>query len=144
LGSTPILDRPTIGTFYQTHEDNGFENAGERESPPDHYPLETRAGTVPVAELGMRGLYSQARYRALTYAYVSDYRPAEFAADYQPASYESDDESVRIGDPAPAARLPESPEARPEAPLQLAAGPASIAPEGQAKLIDVQATLALR
>ena len=145
LGSTPMLDRPAIGSFYQSHEDGAAGRAVEGERPPDHYPLVTRSGTVPVAELGMRGLYSQARYRATIYA--ADYEPVEFAAaDYDPAEdharYHTADESVGIGDaareiqPAPAPAAP--------APLQLAAGPASVEGQGTAKLIDVRATLAMR
>ena len=140
VGSTPMLDRPTIGSYYQTHE--SAQNSSARELLPDHYPLETRDGTVPVAELSDRGLYRQARYRALVHA--ADYGPAEVAvADYQPddrlARYEGADESVRIGDPGAGA-----PHAEPAEPLQLAAGPAEVATEGKAKLIDVRATLALR
>lgn len=140
LGSTPVLDRATIEAFYQMHDTAGQDGA-EQELLPDHYPLVTRKGTVPVAELGTRGLYSQARYRSYAYA---DYAPVEFAAaEYQPAEssahYETTDASVRIGDPG------EPPaEAAPAAPLQLAAGPATISKRGGAKMIDVQATLAMR
>lgn len=138
LGSTPVLDRPTIGAFFQSHDDSAFLDRAKREPLPDHYPLVTRSGTVPVAELRMRGLYSQARYRA--YAAVSDYGPV--ATDYEPAQdiprYETADESVRIGDPAYDA----APVAA--APLQFAARPGSVETEGSAKLIDVQAVLAMR
>lgn len=135
LGSTPIINRSMIETFYQEHEDSAYEAVSHDDPPPDHYPLITHAGTVPVAELGMRGLYSQARYRALNYAYgyAPDYEPAEFAvADYSPedagSGYESEDNSVRIGDAEPnLARASQDVESEPEAPLQLAAGPADVA-----------------
>ena len=147
LGSSQPLDRSTIGMLYQSHE-MPMQEPRASEPLPDHYPLVTRSGTVPVAELSTRGLYSQARYRALLYA--ADYGPDEFVADYQPdpnfARYETADESVRIGDAA--AEEPETvahadqPDASP--PLALGDGPATVEPEGRAKLIDVKAALAMR
>lgn len=148
LGSTPVLDRPTIGNFYQMHQTAGEQDTG-REPLPDHYPLVTRSGTVPVAELGMRGLYSQARYRA--YGYSDGYTSAELAtADYQPPEnsrpYHGRDDTG-MGDPVPNTQAPLGAGAGPSesaGPLQLAAGPAALGAGGSAKLIDVKATLAMR
>lgn len=148
LGSTPILDRPTFGSYYQSHDiAEGIEAA--REPLPDHYPLVTRAGTIPVGELSMRGLYSQRRYRAL--AYYTDYVPAEATSD----EYRSDwdqryaalDESQQIGDPSPGTDLRDDAadaSSTPAEPLQLAAGPANVSSQGNARLVDVHATLAMR
>ena len=142
LGSTPVLDRSTIATFYQTHE-SAEPLAREGQPLPDHYPLVTLNGTVPVGELAMRGLYSQARYRA--YAYAVDYVPSEVhVEEWQPNEDwrpQVTDEPLAIGDPAPQPAVPESDAVEP---LQLAAGPASIAGEGQAKTVDVNAALAMR
>lgn len=139
LGSTPMLDRSTVADFYQSHETTEKE-AAAGEPLPDHYPLVTKAGTVPVGELAMRGLYSQRRYRAL--AYAVDYVPSQvhvaewrYTDDWRP---QSEDKAVAVGDPAP------EPDVQDQAsePLQLAAGPASI--DGQAKTVDVSAALAMR
>lgn len=147
LGSTPILDRPTIGSFYQSHEDSVSGREAEDERPPDHYPLKTRAGIVPVAELGMRGLYSQARYRAVAY-----YQPVEYtAADYGLAEpIERHDVAIDTAGsgydrPAEVSPVPESAaESEPPPPLQLAAGPATVPAEGRAKMIHVPDVLAMR
>lgn len=137
LGSTPPLDRSTIAMMYQSHETT-MPDAADRLPPPDHYPLVTRQGTVPVAELSTRGLYSQRRYQAVLYA--ADYGPSELAvADYGPGEdlvrYEGRDEAVRIGDPPPS----EAAE-----PLDLAEPATMAATQGNARLIDVEATLAMR
>lgn len=145
LGSAPPLDRSTIATYYQTHETTeGLAPEGER--PPDHYPLVTRSGTVPMGELAMRGLYSQARYRA--YLYAADYKPAEAVyQEYQPGEEWRDAPTraaLALGDPAPEPGPEADAESEASEPLQLAAGPASVDPEGRAKLVDVNATLAMR
>lgn len=145
LGSTPVLDRPTIGAFYQSHDQAAGSLAAEERVLPDHYPLVTRNGTVSVAELADRGLYSQRRYRAVFYAVDSGpgYAPASYEPD-QPR-YTDEDPALRVGDAADA--RPNSQwverDAAPE-PLQLAAGPATIAASGQAKTVNVEAALAMR
>lgn len=149
LGSFPVLDKEAVGAFYQSHEDSAFSGEAPSAALPDHYPLVTRNGTVPVAELANRGLYSQARYRDL-------YQPADYdakalaEADYyqnvaEPRD-EGDDESLRVGDPAPQrAAVNANPAAIDSAsPLTLAEGPATIGSQGRARLIDVKATLAMR
>ena len=140
LGSTPPLDHSIVASFYQTHE-TSEQPARDNEPLPDHYPLVTKAGTVPVGELSMRGLYSQRRYRA--FAYAADYGPSDahvdewrYREDWRP---QVTDEALAIGDPVPEPVPSEAAE-----PLQLAAGPASLAPEGQAKTVDVNAALAMR
>ena len=140
LGSTPILDRPALGVYYQSH-DGAQIASGDARVLPDHYPLVTRAGTVPVEELSDRGLFSQARYRAI-YG-VGGYAPAQFAeAEYEPdAAPGPSDASLRIGDPASA---PQQPAAAPAAPLDLAAGPANLTATGSAKTIHVATALAMR
>ena len=143
LGSTPPLDRSTIAMMYQSHE-TALPDQVERAPLPDHYPLVTRSGIIPVAELATRGLYSQARYRAyLQAADYALYQPStdEYRYDGEQAGYTIEDASVRTADAEVAAR-PASHEAEPATPLQLAAGPVAV--EGRAKLIDVGATLAMR
>lgn len=143
LGSTPIHDRSTISVLYQTHET--AEPAPPREELPDHYPLVTREGTVPVAALSNRGLYSQRRYNALYY--VADIGPGDM-----PHSYEPDQPAWEPTEPDPPASYAEEDAGTPAledegavpTPLQLAAGPAAVEPAGRAKTIDVAAQLALR
>lgn len=146
LGSTPVLDRSTIGSFYQAHETAPGDQA-QREPLPDHYPLVTRAGTVPVGELSMRGLYSQRRYRAL--AYYADYVPTEAMLDdrrteWQPMGYARADEPIEPSSEAIARHDAERGSAEPAEALQLAGGPATVQGEGNAKLVDVKAVLAMR
>ncbi len=144
LGSTQPLDRSTIQTFYQSHE-MAEGRAEEAVRPPDHYPLVTRNGTVPVGELATRGLYSQARYRA--YLYPAEYAPAEVGyEEYRPGEEWRDAptrEALALGDPHVQTEdaMTESDGAEP---LQLAAGPANVESVGQAKMVDVNAALAMR
>ena len=65
LGSTPVIARPAIGTFYQSHDDAVLSDDTASTLLPDHYALVTRERTVSVAELADRGLYSQSRYRGV-------------------------------------------------------------------------------
>ena len=136
LGSVPMLDRSTLQTYYQSHEDNAAEERGE--VLPDHYPLVTREGTVPVAALSERGLYSQARYRAFAYAYTGDPGPAPL-----PEYPEVEDAPAEAATTVAAeVVVNEAVEPPATAPLRLAAGPAAVASAGQAKLIDVTLALA--
>lgn len=139
LGSIPVADRSIVGEYYQSHAPVDADDVTQGHLP-DHYPLVTRQGTVPVAELATRGLYSQARYRAF----------AEYADDRESGL------AIAVEDPAPlAARATEraNPAGRsdqreahhtPAEPLHLAQGPATLDGEGGAKLVDVAASLALR
>lgn len=129
VGSIPVADRSAVEMFYQSHQTAYADRQGQR-ALPDHYPLVTRKGVVEVAELSDRGLFSQSRYRAAdvaaTYADAGDPGPAP------EASYSES--------PQPAATLAEA--TAPAEPLSLARGPSQV--DGQAKIIDVQATLAMR
>lgn len=140
VGSTPILERSAIAAFYQTH-DAAVDEASSGDALPDHYPLVTREGTVPVAALSDRGLYSQRRYRAVTLA--ANYEPADAEAlsayEPTPARSMSGEESRTMGDPRPAG-TPDTSSERP-VPLALAA-PATVRAAGQAKTIDVALALA--
>ena len=144
LGSTPILDRPVFGSFYQSHNDTATAAQAERQLP-DHYPLVTREGTVPVAQLAERGLYSQSRYRAYVYA---DYTPPEVQLDeYRPGEEWRDEatrEAYAMADRATSPGPSGEPETKASEPLQLAAGPANVEGHGDAKLVDVNAALAMR
>lgn len=136
LGSVQPIDRSVLTELYQSH-DLSEESAFSGSRPPDHYPLVTRAGTVPVGELGMRGLYRQARYQPRVYAadytvsdvHVEEYRPSE---DWRP---ETEHQASRVEVEAAAEA---------EEPLQLAGGPVALPARGEAKSIDVDAVLALR
>lgn len=133
LGSTPVSDRdPSVPAFYQSHE-TYTASAHEGRAPPDHYPLTTRNGVVPVEQLSDRGLFRQARYR-----------PLHAVAVYA-AAYVDDDPGQGFDEGGDAAELETSAAgAAPSAsePPDLARGPLQSA--GQARFIDVQATLAVR
>jgi hypothetical protein len=135
LGSTPITDRAAIATFYHTHQ-TATAGRPDQRALPDHYPLVTRNGVVPVAQLADRGLYSQARYSsflaAAGYAASIDDDPG---SGLEPVSEDAD---IAASQPA----SPMVADAGPPEPLDLAQGPAQLA--GQAKITDVQATLAMR
>lgn len=67
LGSTPVLARADTDTFAPADVAASYQPiaVSEPNQPtPDHYPLVTPRGTVAIADLSNRGLYSQARYRA--------------------------------------------------------------------------------
>lgn len=140
VGSTPVLMPSELETYYQNHESSaGFDNA--RTALPDHYPLVTRAGTVPVAALSDRGLYSQRRYQATI-----------MAADYGPMENSDPVPSDQWRDDALATDIPGdgmNTQAREPAdngvePLTLAAGPAAVEPVGKAKIVNVAAMMAMR
>ena len=151
LGSAPLIDKSGIVAFYQSHEDAVFSRqTAEAALLPDHYALVTRGGTVPVAKLSDRGLYSQARYRGVYAADVNQqprYEEANFPGVSVQSRYEGDDESVHVGDSVsqpPMGRTNGTIQEAPSAPLALSAGPGTVARAGHAKLIDVNATLAMR
>lgn len=132
VGSAPITDRSMIGMFYQSHETAHVDGRRQRVLP-NHYPLVTRTGTVPVAQLSERGLFSQARYRF-------DQAGAEYAADGPgPGREDMDREEVAAAQHDSAFAIAEAQSAQP---LAMTAGPGQIA--GQAKTINVPATLAMR
>lgn len=139
LGSTPVADRSIVGDYYQAHA-SADADAPPQAHLPNHYPLVTRQGTVPVAELATRGLYSQARYRA--YAEIVDDRAIELASEEEGAAPFTPQITERVETPDRS----DQHEARnaPAEPLHLARGPATLEGEGGAKLIDVAASLALR
>lgn len=128
VGSSPVTDRSTMEMFYQLHETAYADRQDER-VPPNHYPLVTRSGLVPVAQLSDRGLFSQSRYRSddLALGYAGD--------DPGPGIAEVDTQS-----PSSVQFVEEASYSSP--PLALADGLAQVT--GQAKTIDVQATLAMR
>ena len=130
LGSSPVTDRSVIEMLYQSHE-TAIADHRDDSAPPNRYPLVTRSGVVPVAQLSERGLFSQARYRS-----------HDIAADY--AFRDPGLTFVDTYDVEPEARRVEATAMEPSTvqPLSLADGPAQVA--GQAKIIDVQATLAMR
>ena len=149
LGSAPVIHRPAIERLYQSHDDGAVSDRASY-ALPDHYALVTRNGTVPAAELADRGLYSQERYRDL-YA-TADYEAASHAEadDPDPASrsqYWGDDEALRIGDPALQPEMVPAnlgADERPSEPLTFADGAEAASQTGDARLIDVSATLAMR
>lgn len=129
LGSIPITDRSVVSTFYQSHETAVAEPA-ERGALPDHYPLVTRNGVVPVAELSDRGLFSQARYRVFRPADAFAFETAPDPRPRRGAGEPIDTQKVEADGPAPLE------------PLEMAHGPAQLTMPG--KIIDVQAALAMR
>lgn len=142
LGSSPILDRGLIGTFYQSDETPAFHD-DQAKRPPDHYPLVTARGIVPVEELSERGLFSQARYRPVHADIGYD------AAAFAEAEYVPEPDEPRFGEREDSDLVPEPPtqaapaQAQASPPLQLAKGPVAIT-MGQAKTIDVSAALAMQ
>lgn len=140
IGSTPILDRSVLAAYYQSHDAGAVE--ARRRALPDHYPLVTPQGTVPVAALAERGLFSQARYRALDAPF------GDAPASFDPASQEppAAQPGLQLAEPAGREALAVAPAPAQDAPapLALADAPALVGDEGRAKLIDVRAELALR
>lgn len=131
VGSTPVADRSTVAMFYQSHQ-TALADSPTRRALPNHYPLGTGSGVVEVAQLSEHGLFSQSRYRtthaSVAYAHADDSDPGRGLGETyaQPGALT-----------APSADAP-----APAQPPSLAQGMAQVA--GQAKIIDVQATLAMR
>lgn len=131
LGSTEVADRATLEMYYQSHENGSavMGRAADRKLP-DHYPLVTRSGVVPVEQLADRGLFSQARYRDFDESgddmAVAVYADSDFGPRFVDMELAPPQDSVDA-DAAPAQPL----------------SPPGIA-NGQARLIDVQASLAMR
>lgn len=134
IGSTPITDRSTIAMFYQSHDTAAAEQP-DRRALPDHYPLVTRSGVVPVAELSDRGLFSQARYRSFVAAAYEADAPQGYGAGFVEDAPALDTEVRSAG------VTPEE-TAAPAPSLALAEGSGE-GSEG-ARTIDVQAQLAIR
>lgn len=137
VGSTPMLDRSTIAELASVGsgggEAGGGASAARNALLPDHYPLVTRQGTVPVAALSTRGLYSQKRYQvAMLY---NDGEAAMHDAPYDPDA----DGLHYASEPPSLGAVP----AMPDGPHEVSAGPATDQHDGEAKIIDVSATLAL-
>lgn len=66
LGSSPLVAASATTEYYQQHELSGALMPDARAAAmPERYPLVTPKGTVPVAQLSERGLFSQARYRVV-------------------------------------------------------------------------------
>lgn len=128
VGSAPVTDRPTIQMLYQAHKTASIGPHGQRLLP-NHYPLVTRAGVVEVAKLSDRGLFRQARYRPSSpgAGYASD------ANDGDPGLAFDDD---AMAEPVAATGY---------APAQAALDTQGFSQvSGHAKIIDVQAMLAMR
>ena len=153
LGSTPVIDRTSIAAFYSQEQDTSSPMAPDspEKQLPDHYPLITARGTVPVEQLSERGLYSQTRYQS-HYSYAeyepydeavpADYHIDDYAPPRQEPRYVARDLSQNVGAEAPRlARRAESPPADVVVPLKLAEGPASISQTIRPLTIKVPAQL---
>jgi hypothetical protein len=104
---------------------------------PDHYALNTPSGRFEVAELSNRGLYAQRRFgwREAQYAPPPEAPLPEPVAE--PGwSYEPPDAPLEISAEAPRQVIGGPPQAEVQASVQQAA------PDGEARIIDVQAELA--
>lgn len=152
LGSTPVIERASVAELLPQTSAFAADIAPtiRSEQLPDHYPLVTRRGTVPVDQLAERGLYSQPRYRAfyapLDYEPLSaipdDYHIDDYRSQRDEPSYTARDNSAQLGErPAP----PSQEETRRRdlvVPLRLAEGPATLGRTVQPIRIDVTAELA--
>ena len=84
IGDSPVLPRSSQETLPQAQV--AFVPSSPRSSserPPNHYPLKTQEGTVPVAELALHGRYRDtAHARSMMRAREAELRPAEYAGNY--------------------------------------------------------------
>lgn len=122
VGSAELRRPSTLGIVEDASR-IGTSRIQARAPMPDHYPLVTRAGTIPVAALATRGLYSQARYQ---HQHVATEPPAlaALASDTGPA-------------PGAGLALVEDPAAGPPA--------ADVTIErGGSRFVDVKAVLAMQ
>lgn len=122
LGSTPITDRSALESYYQAHEKAAIDQH-ENRALPDRYPLVTRSGVVPVEQLSDRGLFSQARYRPVLALAAHD------------ETYDDD--------PGPGFEEVDQYASPPSQAASQAEAATNAQTAGQAKIIDVRATLAM-
>ena len=134
LGSTPVADRSAIAMFYQEHA-TASDGSQDAHALPDHYPLVTRSGVVPVTELSERGLFSQRRYQPVFAAIAeADYAPIQ-EASY--AGFEDPELPIR--------RAIDGEDAAPEtSEMPTTAVDGAIAATGQARFVHGGTTIALR
>lgn len=142
LGSTPVIDRASTGAVLPSYENSRSAAAAFADTKaPDHYPLVTPRGTVPVAELSQRGLYSQARFQPVRYS-AGHYAMDPELADYHIDTFEApggmdrqrpDGQGRKAAIPSGEASKPltkivvrDTVATQPAAPLRLQAGPIEI------------------
>ena len=126
IGDTPMLrggvdDMLPEGSSFQSD----FSDLAESEQPPDHYPLETPQGTIPVAQLALHG-----RMRDRDHGWYATEDPIVLEAQY--ASDPGEDEVVQP-------ERTESPSDRSSSEDAPVAHAQPVA--GQARMIDVPAAL---
>ena len=104
LGSTPMLAPGQHGDLMMNTDDGSlFDQASFDMDLPNHYPLVTPRGTVPVERLSDRGLYSQVRYRAMYYAdsfdnpELADYHIDTYRGTQEEPQFARNDESYLAG-----------------------------------------------
>ena len=98
LGSSPVVAASATTEYYQNHEtSSGRQPTVTAGVMPDRYPLVTARGTIRVAQLSERGLFSQTRYRVLDrqpYVEPASYVAGNDAAPGEAQTVESDPEHV--------------------------------------------------
>ena len=149
IGDSPVLPRSSQETLPQAQI--AFAPSSPRSSserPPNHYPLKTQEGTVPVAELALHGRYRDtAHARSMMRAKEAELRPADYAENYYD---EAEVERLAHADayvqhPAQAQTMTTrytEPQQTDVAPVQQAPADAVEMRVGNAKSIDVAAALA--
>ena len=125
VGSAQPLTRSAL-TQLDEPDDRAAPPLPTRKPLPDHYPLVTRQGTVPVAALATRGLYSQARYRPIMPV------ESDFAFEEGPGP----GLAAMVPPVEPAASLEHSAPALDQTEVAVE--------HGGSKLVDVKATLAMQ
>lgn len=138
LGSTPVLSPadaadPANSAVAQQAPSATLASSSAVELTSDHYPLVTPRGTVAVADLSNRGLFSQARYRSQDAAVATQLASFDDAGDTAaPPRASAGEQSA----PQP----PDNSLTQPTAPLALRQGPAQLYPaRGQARSVHVAA-----
>lgn len=133
VGSSPMLQSATsavAGTSAPDYE--GFADIAQGERPPDHYPLVTPEGTVPVAELALHG-----RLRNKASSWWGDGQTVLMGADYGAKYAYSDAEMEHLAHAEPVeAAMATEPQEGPRGSGE------STSTHGSARVVDVAAALA--
>lgn len=133
IGQMPILRESAGGSIPEAlYTPTSFAEVASGERPPDHYPLVTPDGTVPVAELALRG-----RLRDREEAWYAMSGSFDHPADYQPDFSDGEIEHLAYAEPVETGNDP-YPHDKPQASDQPAA---KVTHSTQAKVIDISAQL---
>lgn len=102
IGDTPIIRKGTGDTLPSANVvTDDYSHIANSERPPDHYPLVTDEGTIPVGELALHG-----RMRNRDQSWYADDGPVYLDAGYDDYLSAGEMDRLANGDPTPVSEAP--------------------------------------